>query len=80
MGELSAGRQALEGAEVAPGNVRTLEMLRDPRKRPPRTRVGDEVLAEILEHMPDVPFQLDEQKFLSKRLLIPSWPQSDSGE
>ena len=40
-------------------------MLRDHRKRPQRTRVGDEVLAEILEHMPDVPFELDEQKFLS---------------
>ena len=65
MGELSAGRQALQGAEVVPGNDRTLEMLRDPRKRPPRTRVGDEVPAEILEHMPDVPFQLDEQKFLT---------------
>ena len=36
-----------------------------PRKRPPRTRVGDEVPAEILEHMPDVPFELDEQKFLT---------------
>ena len=26
IGELSAGREALEGAEVAPGNDRTLEM------------------------------------------------------
>ena len=57
MGELSAGRQAL--------NDRTLQMLRDPRKRPPRTRVGDEVTVEILEDMPDVPFELDEHKFLS---------------
>ena len=33
MGELTAGRQALEGAELAPGNLHTLEALRDPSRR-----------------------------------------------
>ena len=30
MGELSSGRQALEGVDLAPGNDRTLAMLQDP--------------------------------------------------
>ena len=33
MGELSAGRQALEGAPLAPGNRETLNQLRDPVRR-----------------------------------------------
>ena len=57
--------QVLEGEEVALGNDRTLD-----RKRPPRTKVGDEVPAGILEHMPDVPFELDEQN-LSFFLFFP---------
>ena len=35
MGELSAGRQALEGADLAPGNMETLRELRDPVRRQP---------------------------------------------
>ena len=38
MGELSAARQALEGASVAPGNLATLGMLTDPTGRPPVPR------------------------------------------
>ena len=34
LGELSSGRQALERDDVALGTERTLNMLRDPRKRP----------------------------------------------
>ena len=34
MGELSAARQALEGASVAPGALRTLRELTNPEKRP----------------------------------------------
>ena len=34
MGELSAGRQPLEGAPVAPGTRETLSQLRDPVRRP----------------------------------------------
>ena len=37
-GELSAGRQALEGAPVAPANDRTLRKLRNPVRRPPQLR------------------------------------------
>ena len=38
MGELSAGRQALEGACLAPGNLATLGVLTDPDRRPPVPR------------------------------------------
>ena len=34
----SAGRQAMEGAELAPGSEETLRELRNPLKRPPRAR------------------------------------------
>ena len=34
MGEVSAGRHALEGAPLAPGTQRTLDQLRDPVRRP----------------------------------------------
>ena len=61
MGELSAGRQALEGAELAPGTQQTLESLRDPNRRPPRT--VDALPVRIMEHEPAERFQLDEHKF-----------------
>ena len=35
MGEVSRARQALEGAQMAPGTLATLRDLTDPRKRPP---------------------------------------------
>ena len=35
MGELSAARQAMEGASAAPGNLATLGVLTDPTGRPP---------------------------------------------
>ena len=38
LGELPSGRQALEGADLAPGTTATLNALRDPTKRPPRPR------------------------------------------
>ena len=38
LGELSAARQALEGAEVTPGTVRTLSAFANPEKRSPFTR------------------------------------------
>ena len=61
MGELFAGRQALEGADIALGNNATLQMLQDPRKRPPRTRLGDEIPR---EHVAQSPFDLEEKRFL----------------
>ena len=55
MGELSSGRQALEGAELAPGNETTLREL---NKRPARP------MDPIPELPPSVPvFNLDEQTF-----------------
>ena len=60
-GELSSARQALEGANVAPGTLRTLAALTDPTRRPPEAR---ERLSNItLETHPANPFNLDHAKF-----------------
>ena len=56
MGELSAGRQALEGAELAPGNAETLRQL---RLRPSTPR--EPLPHHIAHHVPDRPFELDEK-------------------
>ena len=48
LGELSSGRQALEGASVANGTQQTLEALRDPDRLPPLPR--DPLPEAILEH------------------------------
>ena len=61
MGELSAGRQALEGAELAPGSEETLRELRNPLKRPPRARAP--LPPRVLEHDPGRPFELEEDRF-----------------
>ena len=63
MGELSSGRQALEGADLAPGNDWTLATLQDPSKHPPRIRLGDEL--PVTEFAPEIPFEVDEKKFLT---------------
>ena len=55
MGELSAGRQALEGAELAPGNKETLSEL---NKRPVRPR---DPIPELPATVPA--FNLSEKKF-----------------
>ena len=60
-GELSSGRQALEGASLAPGTRQTLEALRDPIRRPPVPR--DPLPPTVVEHMPDVRFSLEEHRF-----------------
>ena len=62
MGELSSGRQALEGASLAPGSEQTLNSLRDPERRPPRPR--DPIPRDILEHQPAIPFELEEIQFV----------------
>ena len=46
MGELSTAWQALGGARLAPGNDETLQVLRDPEKRPPLPR---ETLSEAVQ-------------------------------
>ena len=61
MGELSAGRQALEAAVVAPGTQQTLDLLQDSTRRPPHPRVA--VPNHIAELQPEVPLDLDFTKF-----------------
>ena len=63
LGELSAARQALEGAEVAPGSMETLNAL---RKRPAVPR--EVCLPELIRHRPEVLFALDEDHLLNKNL------------
>ena len=60
LGELSAGRQVLEGAAIAPGNMRTLVALTDPTKRPreprgPLVAVRGIVVGDVLNRMPMPP-------------------------
>ena len=58
MGELSVGRQVLEGAELAPGHAETLRQL---RLRPSTPR--EPLPHHITHHVPERPFELDEKKF-----------------
>ena len=62
MGELSAARVSLEGAEVAPGNLMTLRELTNPERRPPFPR--QELSQEIARSEPERPFDLDVDEFL----------------
>ena len=61
MGEISSGRQALEGTFLTPGTQQTLEALRDPIRRPPVPR--DPLPHTVVGHMPDVRFSLEEYRF-----------------
>ena len=63
LGDLSAGRQALEGAAIALGTMRTLAALTDPRKRPrePRSPLDED----LLTHDPVVPYMMDMKKLLA---------------
>ena len=61
VGELSAARQALEGAAVAPGNQATLDLLTDATRRPPHLRTP--LSPEVLGHTPIREFELDEPTF-----------------
>ena len=58
LGELSSARQALEEAELAPGTEQTLESLRK-RATVPR----EEVSRELVRHVPEVPFVLEDDRF-----------------
>ena len=62
MGEVSAGRHALEGAPLAPGIQRTLDQLRDPVRRP--TVPHAPLPQPILQHQAERPFALDKELFL----------------
>ena len=65
MGELSVGRQVLEGAELAPGHTETLRQL---RLRPSTHR--EPLPHHITHHVPERPFKLDEKKVRSKPPII----------
>ena len=52
LGEISAGRQALEGACLASGNLATLGILTDPNRRPPVPR--QELSQEIRRSEPSI--------------------------
>ena len=61
LGELSSARQALEGAELAPGNEWTLREVRNPARRPDILR--DPTPEDIMNMAPHE-FELDEMFFL----------------
>ena len=54
------GRQALDGAEVAPGNLATLAQLTNPETRPPVPR---DPLSGSATAVPERPFELDPELF-----------------
>ena len=62
MGEVSAGRQALEGAALAPGNMTTLNQLNNPDRRPVQP-IRELPPREFKEFEPVVPFKLNEHRF-----------------
>ena len=61
MGELSAARQVLESADVAPGNNATHRALTRQDKRPAMPREPPH--RELMERVPERPFMLDDEKF-----------------
>ena len=61
VGELSAQRQALESAELAPGNLSTLRSLTNPARRPARPREAPP--PDLLNRIPEQVFELDEERF-----------------
>ena len=62
LGEVSAGRQALDGASLAPGDSKTKKALEDPSRRPavPRDSVPDS----IAQFEPEELFSLAQELFL----------------
>ena len=68
LGELSSARQALEGANLAPGAENTRRLLTDRNKRPPE--LLDPVPVEVANHVLPVPFALDEDRFYQKNMRV----------
>ena len=65
LGEVSSARQALEAAEIAPGNMDTFMKLTDPEKRPPALREADPIPDEVRNFQPAEPIILDFDRFVS---------------
>ena len=61
MGELSSARQALEGADLAKADRRTLELLTDVNRRPDRP--CDPLPEELTAYEPMAMFDLNERLF-----------------
>ena len=59
--ELSSARQALEGADLASGEQATLNVLRNPVRRPPARR--DPLPQELCFFQPQTKFKLDRDQF-----------------
>ena len=62
VGKLSAARQALEGASMAPGTIATLRALTDPDRRPPVPR--EEMSRGVAEAQHAERFQVASEEFL----------------
>ena len=62
VGELSAARQVLEGASMAPGTIAILRELTDPHRRPPVPR--EEMTRVVAEAQPAERFQVVSEEFL----------------
>ena len=75
LGELSSARQALEGAELAPGDRNTLHQLTDLNRRPPVPR--DPIPPELLHHVPATGFKLDTDKLSRNCGHLGEGPQVD---
>ena len=59
LGEVSAGRQALDGACLAPGDLKTLKALKDPTRRPPVPR--DPLPDSVAQCEPEERFSLSQE-------------------
>ena len=62
LGEVSAGRQVLDGACLAPGDLKTLNALKDPTRRPPVPR--DPLPDSVAQCEPQERFSLSQELFL----------------
>ena len=64
LGELSSARQALESAELAPGDLSTLQFLQDTDRRPDvlRSPMPDS----ITNFAPPCILELDKERFIKK--------------
>ena len=81
LGELSSARQALEGADLAPGTENTKRLLTDRNKRPPE--LLDSIPVHVANNVPPFLVALDEGHHFSKLcqpvLVASAWPMHFRG-